>query len=157
MTSFKGKDNISSVVWLVLSVIVLEESWTLPFGTLSQPKPGFFPIVLGTLLGLLSLCLFVKSRLGKTVRGDHLEILPERGGWRRIGLTLGGMFIFYLIFDVAGFLLATFLLILVLVRFVEPQRWSYALAVAVLISVGSYLLFQLLLKSNLPMGILAGL
>ena len=151
------KDRISSIFWLIISILILKESWVLPFGTLSRPKPGFFPLIIGIVLGLLSLILFVKSWLGKKESGEDFRFFPERGGWMKIGLTLGTMFVFYLIFESLGFLLTSFFLILVLIRFVEPHKWSYSLEIAVLISFGCFFLFKVLLKSDLPMGILEGL
>jgi len=151
------KDCISSIFWLIISVLILKESWDLPFGTLSRPKPGFFPLIIGMALGLLSLTLLVKSWLGKKDSREDFIFFPERGGWKRVGLTLGTMLVFYLIFESVGFPLTTFFLILVLIRFVEPHKWLYSVGTAALISLCSYLLFQVLLKSDLPMGILEGL
>jgi putative tricarboxylic transport membrane protein len=153
----KEKDRISSIFWLIISVLILKETWVLPFGTLSRPRPGFFPLIIGMVLGLLSLILLVKSWLGKKESGEDFRFFSERGGWKRIGLTLGTMLVFYLFLKSAGFLLATFFLVLVLIRFVEPHKWLYSVGIAALISLCSYLLFQVLLKSDLPMGILEGL
>lgn len=151
------KDRISSIFWLIISVLILKATWGLPFGTLSRPKPGFFPLIIGMISGLLSLILFVKSWLGKKEGGEDFRFFPERGGGMRITLTLGTMLVFYLIFESVGFLLTTFFLILVLIRFVEPHKWLYSIGVAILVSFGSYLLFKVLLKSDLPMGIFEGL
>ena len=151
------KDRISSIFWLFLSLGILKESWGLPFGSLSRPMHGFFPFTVGTVLGLLSLAYLLKSWLGRKKEEEGFKFFPVSGGSKRIGLTLGSLLVFYLLLESAGFLIAAFFLIFVLIRFVEPQKWFYSVAIAVLISLSSYLLFQVVLKSNLPMGILEGL
>ena len=149
------EDRVSSIFWLFLSLLILEESWALPFGTLSRPKYGFLPFIIATGLGFLSLIFFVRSWLGKKGRGGgEFKSFPDQGGRKRVGLTLGSLFAFYLIFESAGFLIATFFLVLVLIKFVVPQKWLYSVGIAAIISFCSYLLFQVILKSNLPMGIL---
>ncbi len=70
-------------------------------------------------------------------------------------MTVGSLFVFYLIFESAGFPIATFFFVLALLKFVVPQKWLYSVGIAAVISLCSYLLFQVVLKSNLPMGILA--
>jgi putative tricarboxylic transport membrane protein len=150
-------DKISSFFWLILSLLILKEARFLPFGTLSRPRSGFFPFILGMALGILSLILLIKSWLGEKGRIVDFNFFPNRKGGKNIILTLGVMFIFYIIFESVGFLLATFFLILVLIKFIEPHKWFYSIWIAALISLCSYLLFEVLLKSNLPKGILEGL
>jgi hypothetical protein len=40
------------------------------------------------------------------------------------------------------------------VKFVDPQRWFYSFCVAAVVAIVSYLLFEVLLKANLPKGLL---
>ena len=149
-------DRISSVFWLLFSVIILKESWALPIGTLSRPKHGFLPFIIGTCLGVLSLIFFARSWWGGKGRSrEEFNFPPDQGAWKRIGLTVGSLFVFYLIFESVGFPIAIFFLVFVLIKFVVPQKWLYSVGIAAIISLCSYLLFQVALKSNLPMGILA--
>jgi hypothetical protein len=151
------EDRVSSLFWLFLSLLMLKASWLLPFGTFSQPKHGFLPLIIAMGMGLLSLIFFARSWLGKKWRKTgEFKSFPDQGGWKRIGLALGSLCAYYMIFESAGFLIATFLLLLILIKFVIPQKWLYSFGLAAIISLCSYLLFQVALKSNLPMGILEG-
>jgi hypothetical protein len=49
----------------------------------------------------------------------------------------------------------TFLVVVFMLRVLEPRRWPLALGVAGLASGGSYVLFDLWLKVPLPPGVLA--
>lgn len=147
-------DRISSLFWLVLSLLILEEARLLPFGTLSRPKAGFYPFILGIILGVLSLVFLLKSWLWGKGKGTGRGAFPDRKGWRNVFLTLGAMFFFYLFFEPIGFLFTTFVLIFLLIKFVEPQKLFYSVWVAAVITISSYLLFEVLLKANLPRGLL---
>jgi hypothetical protein len=146
-------DKWTSLFWVTVSLVILEEARLLPFGTLSRPKAGFYPFILGVILGLLSLALVAKSWLGAKGGGGAVSF-PDRTGCRNVLFTLAAMFLFYLFFESVGFLLTTFGLIFLLVKFVDPQRWLYSFCVAVVVAIVSYLLFEVLLKANLPKGLL---
>jgi hypothetical protein len=53
-----------------------------------------------------------------------------------------------------GFVLATFLLLLVLFRVIEPYGWKMVLISSVLTIGGTYFFFVILLESRLPRGFL---
>ena len=59
-----------------------------------------------------------------------------------------------LVFKWAGFLLSTFLLLLFLLKGLEPQKWSVAIAVSVATVILCYVIFGLFLESQFPGGIL---
>jgi putative tricarboxylic transport membrane protein len=148
----RKKDSISALFWLFLSVLILEEGRKLPFGTPSHPMPGFVPFILGIILGILSLLLLGKSLF----RGEKEEfrLLSGGKGLGRVGLTLGALLVYYLLLEPVGFLLVAFLLVFVLIKFIEPQRWIYSIWVSALVSLCAYFLFQVILKANLPQGIM---
>lgn len=150
-------DKVSSLFWLTLSLFVLYETKSLPFGSISQPKAGFFPFVLGVSLGILSITLFMKSWLGEEGKRIELDCFPNRKGWKNIILVSGAIFVFYLVFESVGFLLSTFLFMLALIRFVVPHKWSHSAWVAAVITICSYVMFEKLLQSNLPKGLFEGL
>ena len=151
----KKKDSISALFWLILSALILKEARHIPWGTLSHPMPGFFPVILGTILGTLSLILMGKSLLKE--KGENVKIFPDRKDWARVGLTLGVVLIYCLILETIGFLLSAFLLVFILIKFIEPQKWIYSIWISALIPLCAYLLFQVMLKANLPPGITKGL
>jgi hypothetical protein len=153
----KEKDKISSVFWLVLSFLILEESWPLPFGTISRPKQGFFPFLTGLVLCAFSLVFLVRSFLSKEGREYESPFFLESGAWKRIALTLASLLLFFILFEQVGFLLATFAMSFILIKFVEPQKWYYAAGVSLLISACCYILFVVVLKSDLPKGVLVEL
>ena len=131
---------------------ILFESRKLAFGNLRVPQTGFFPRALGILLVLLAL-----GELLRALRHSEPVLSMEKiagEGWIRIGATLATMLGFALVLEWLGFLLATFLLMVLLLRAIEAPRWPKVFVVALVTALLSYGLFAYLLGVPLPAGIL---
>jgi putative tricarboxylic transport membrane protein len=73
--------------------------------------------------------------------------------WKSLLVILGVLFGYALFLDFLGFLVSTFLLLVMLFRLVEPQRWVVAIGGSALASIASYIVFEVWLKTQLPKGI----
>ena len=148
----KKYDQMSSVVWFIFAIYICVESLRLPLGSWRDPGPGFLPIGSGIFLAILSSVAFFRARQ------DDAD--KPRGSWysrdrvKSLLLILAGLFGYALALDFLGFLVTTFVLLLILFRFVEPQRWRVAVGGSLCASVASYVVFELWLKTQLPKGIL---
>jgi len=95
--------------------------------------------------------IFKKERYAE----KNLEsLIPEDAARKRVVLALLAMLAASALFDVVGFVLTTFCLMLFLFRVIEPQRWKVDLFYVLIFTLGSYILFQVLLKVQLPTGFL---
>jgi hypothetical protein len=141
---------ITHAVWILFAGAVAVESWRLGFGTFVSPGPGFVPFLTALLLGGLAVVAFFQTALagGKTesdkgFRGtDVLRIL----------VAMAVLFVDVLLWEVIGFLPATFLLLVFLFRCVEPLGWRRVLTASVLTLAFTYVLFVTLLGARLPHG-----
>lgn len=142
---------IANVFWLVLSVAVCLESWRLDVGGLHTPGPGFLPFYAAILLGVLALISLIQTL--KKTEGPATGIW---GGvrWFKLVFMLASLFIYVLLLNLLGFVLATFLLLLVLFRVIEPYGWKMVLISSLLTITGTYFFFVVLLESRLPRGLL---
>ena len=142
---------VANVFWLVFSIAVCLESWRLNVGGLHTPGPGFLPFYTAILLGVLALISLMQTL--KVVEGPASGIW---GGirWLKLGLMLASLFLYTILFSLLGFVLATFLLLLVLFRVIEPYGWKMVLISSVLTIAGTYFFFVILLESRLPRGFL---
>ena len=137
-----------ALILIGLAGFILFEARKLTFGSLRVPQTAFFPVVLAILLLVFSLIL-----VGQTLRGAETGRGPERieaEGWLRIGATLATMIGFSLALERLGFLLSTFLLMVLLLRAIEPQSWPKLIAVALVTSLAAYAIFGWLLGIPLP-------
>ena len=146
------KSNITIGVSLLgLSGYILIDSISLGFGSLRTPQAGFFPAILSVMLAVFSLML-----LGQAAREKQGEVDPFRLGsksWKRIVLAVSALLAFGFLVDFLGYALSSFLLIAILLRAIEPMRWSLIVIIALSTSVISYGIFGWLLQTPLPAGI----
>jgi hypothetical protein len=126
------------------------EARTLPFGGVTRPGPGLFPMCLAIALTLVAAGILASSLRGRT--DGAAAGGTSRGGLARAAATLAALFVYTAALEPLGFGLSTFLLIAFLFRAIEPQRWSIALGGAVLTVVASHILFRVWLGVRLPLG-----
>jgi putative tricarboxylic transport membrane protein len=119
-------------------------------GGLHNPGPGFLPFYTAILLGLLALISLLQTL--KESEGSASEIW---GGiqFGKLAILLGTLFLYVFLLDRLGFLLGTFLLLLVLFRIVEPYSWKIVLFSSLLTTAATYFFFVILLESRLPRGL----
>ena len=147
----KRFDLWSGIFLLALSVFVCLESLGFGFGSFAAPGPGFLSFWAGSLLACFSLALIIGDIRTRPSNGENVF---EKVRWRGWMVTFAGLAGYTLLLEVMGFIVCTFLLIALLLTFIEPQRWTVVFLMATLTTAGSYLLFQIILKTQLPPGIL---
>lgn len=148
----KRRNLISSIVLLALAITILVNAGRLPFGSLWAPEAGFFPVILGSLLAILSLSLLVQAMKGKQEEAFLFDMASGR--WDKIVLTVGGLLAFTLFVERLGYIICSFLLVAFLLRVVEPQKWWLTIVVAFFSSLVAYLVFGSWLDTPLPKGII---
>ena len=146
-------DIYSSGFWLLVSIYIAVESSRLDLGNWHTPGPGYFSFGAALLLGVMSLSVLVKALL-KSPKGETLAVAPEEVHWQNVVLVLASMFFYVLLLNSVGFVLCTFLLLVFFLLGVSRQRFLTAILIASLVTIGSYIVFDILLDAQLPKGIL---
>ncbi|OGP55217.1 MAG: hypothetical protein A2162_06465 [Deltaproteobacteria bacterium RBG_13_52_11b] len=143
-------DRVTSLFLLVLSIFFCIGSLRLGMGHLHDPGPGYIPFFSGVLLGLLAIGIFLKGTWGKSKsQGFRFGKQLKKGGW-----ILGTLIVYALLLEKLGFLMTTFLFLIICLSSFRPRRWVGIFLVSLLTVVISYLLFAVWLKVQLPTGIL---
>ncbi len=125
----------------------------MPYGSIRNPGPGFYPLWLGILLGVMSIGLFVMVSRQKEGAKILRDIFTKEIRWVKILLVIVALILYGILMDYIGFLILTFLLLAFLLRAIEPQPWKAVIGWALFGSVGSYLVFEIWMKLRLPKGI----
>ena len=147
------KDILSSLFWLLFSIYFTVESYNLGLGEWSRPGPGYFPFGAGLFFGIFSLSVFVKAL--RRIPLNEISIQPsERLHWQNMVLILFGMFAYTLLLKRIGFVLCTFLLVLLFIRVIAKERWFKSIITALVVALAFHLCFNILLNAQLPSGIL---
>ena len=148
----KRYDQISSLIWLIFAIYICVESLRLPLGSWRDPGAGFLPLGSGLCLGVFSIVVYFQARFRKKddVRGPWYS--KER--WKSLLIILAVLLAYSLFLEYLGFLVSTFILLLMLFRLVQPRRWVVAVGGSALASILCYVVFEIWLKTQLPKGIL---
>ena len=141
-------NTISALVLLAFSLVVGLKAGTFPLGDLKSVGPGFFPIVLSFLLGLLSVLLLFTSLLDRT---DKRRITWPKG-WLGIGGVLISLFAYGFFLKSLGFSLTTFLFSLALLKYGYPGKWVLPLGGALATTLFALLIFKYWLGTPFPAG-----
>ena len=146
-------DRISGLFWLIFSVFGSYHAYKLGMGKLHQPGPGFLFFWTGIVIGLLSLTVMLRS-FGKRSPDEAKESIFGKGNVTKILLVLVSLFLYGLLMERLGFLIVTLLLFLYLLGVIEKKRWSFTVLVSLIVTIISYLVFEVGLQSQLPKGLL---
>ena len=150
----KKADQWSGLVLLILSGVICWGAILLPLGNVRNPGPGFYPLWLGIILGGMSIALIWRTARRKEGARTLRDILAEKVRWEKVLWVLIALVLYATLMDFLGFLIATFLLMAFLLRFIEPQPWRTVLMWTLIGSLGSYLIFDMWMKLRLPKGVL---
>jgi len=138
------RDHLAGGVFVVAGLVLFAMSGDLPFGTLASPGAGMMPkLVLVLLIGFGAL-LAIQAR-----ESPPLASLP----WSNLvhaATIVAAATIAIGAYTVVGFVPTISLLLFLLIYVVERRNIWRALAVSIGVTLGSYLLFNTLLKSPLP-------
>jgi len=141
-------ERTSGLVVFFLAFAIFWQGRGLSIGSLHKPGPGFFPALIAAVLLILSVCLMVRGGKGERETGPLSVSSIVR--MLAVFLALVG---YFLLLEYLGFVIISFLLMLFLFLWVGRQRWYIALSSAVICIALAYILFEVLLKSNLPKGV----
>lgn len=154
-----SSNRITSIAAIIIAVgylFLTTKIQTTVFGDLIGPKS--FPLLCGFGLLISGMVLFIYDSL--ILKETPLETAnPSKS---KIGLlksplivtTIIGI-VYALIFEPAGYPIATFIFVMLLMTYLQKKRWLANMIFSALFSVGSYLLFVKILNLSFPLGILA--
>jgi len=146
-----NNDQVSSGIWFFIGLTICLLSLQYRLGTLSSPGPGFMPFLSGLAIGLFSMVGFIHATIRRN-KGEVWTSLLKELHWEKALTILILLFIYGLLLRPIGFILCTLFFIGFLLRVTVPQRWLLVTGGSLLITLTSYLVFEVLLKAQLPKG-----
>ncbi len=141
-------DRILGFGALLLALPVGLTSWGYGVGSPKSPGAGFWPFLIAASMAGLGAALALRPDRALHPRAD--------GGsrWRSLGIALATLGIYVLVLEPLGYLLATFLLLVVQLKWVEARSWRTTVLTAGIAAAVSFAIFRVFLKVSLPVGIL---
>jgi hypothetical protein len=146
------RNMISSMVFFLLAAIVLITSVGLGIGSLHNPQAGFMPFWTGLLILIFSLILFGITYVNKAISVRWAD-LWRNVHWQKNIMAVIALAIYGLALPSLGYLIATSILMMILFCLGGMKVWTSAFSSLLSVFL-SYGLFQFILKTPLPRGIL---
>jgi putative tricarboxylic transport membrane protein len=137
------------LIGLALGGFVVWSGLKLKLGTINDPGAGFVLFYTGILM-----CLFAASIIvtALTEGGPTLGSRWKNARWSKPLLVIVCLIAFSFALNPLGFLLSSIPLMFLLLRVVDPVRWTVAIPIAVLVPSGMWWILKRLLLIQLPSG-----
>jgi len=146
-----NNDQVSTIAWLACGGFIAWASLGYGLGSAASPGSGFITFLAG-----LGICFFALIGLAEASfrRGKETRWQPVLKGleWKKAFLVMGALAAYAFLLSPLGFILCTALFVGFMLRAVKPQRWPAVLLGGILSALGTYGIFELWLKAQLPKG-----
>jgi putative tricarboxylic transport membrane protein len=144
------------LIWIIIGLAVMVVSYQMSLGTLHTPGPGLLPFLLGSLLIVVSLPILIGSLLlfRKTVPESRAAEIWAGVEFKNVLIIIISLVAYALLLEKLGFILTAFLFLFVLFATFDFQRWLFALGVSSVTIFITYILFNVVLRVELPSGLL---
>lgn len=157
--SLKKADIITSICLLIFSGVLYFQSGTFPIreGRAKVLNAGFYPQLLAVILGILALFLLVVSLRKTSEDQKGNKFWTTKSALFLFFLTLGMLIIYPFLLSNLGFIVATFIFIVVLAYCLSDKE-KFSLTSILLVSTGItaiiFLVFKIFIKIPFPTGYL---
>jgi putative tricarboxylic transport membrane protein len=150
----KKGNLIFSLVLEGFGFLIIADSYQLGFQTFSNPGPGLFPFLLGVLLCMLTFPLCITSFKGllKTHLVDKGQVITRQPHVKQLAMVVAFLIGYFLLLDVLGFLIDTFLFLFGLFWIGYPGRLLRVALLSAAVDALAYLIFYVLLQVQFPSG-----
>jgi hypothetical protein len=131
------RDFWSGVMFVAVGIGFAWGALNYSFGTSARPGPGYFPFGLGILMAVLGAIVLVQSLVVDTRDGDPVGSIA----WRPLLIVLGSLALFGFLLPRAGMVIALPILVVTSAMAGDEFHWGEALINAVVLTIGSWLIF----------------
>lgn len=145
-------DIISTVFFAGIGIYVIATGFHIGFGDWHEPGPGFIAVTSGGLLLFLSSLWLVMTLLKRWGMEAEKKFFKESDSLRKVLFTLLALVGFNLLMKWAGFMIASLVLMVFLLKAIEPQKWRLTIVVAVSTTILCVIVFQVWLQVQFPEG-----
>lgn len=139
-------DRLSGTVLVLLGLFVVWERRVLPLGTHNQPGPGYFPLLLAILLIIFGGILIARGGLTRAFRSLSWSEAPHAIA------ILACSVLATLFMERVGYRITMIIILGFLLGAMERIRLWQALTLTLGLALGSFWLFDSLLRVPLPRG-----
>ncbi|MEW6667533.1 MAG: tripartite tricarboxylate transporter TctB family protein [Thermodesulfobacteriota bacterium] len=142
-------ERLYAIVVFCLGLAILWQGRPLAFGSFRNPGSGMFPALIAVMMMVLAVILFAIPPKTDT------RASPISGRVvLRICSVFAALVLYAVLLEFLGFLIVSFVLATFLFAVFDSQKYRFAVLKAFVLTGLAYILFEVLLHSNLPRGLL---
>lgn len=146
-------ERIGGLFWLLFGCTAAYGGFGLELGTMQEPGSGFLTFVAGCFVAVMALIVIVQSYRGDAEAQTRLADLWKGVMWWRALAITGLILLFIFSFETIGFFVCSFLLLVIIMRWLEGLEWKMCLIVPIVATVTTYVVFKTVMNISLPSGI----
>ena len=140
MWSFRpGKDFFAGLLYIAFGALAVAFGSGYPLGSTARMGPGYFPVLVGSLLLLIGIVVAARGLRASSERVGHLAIKP-------LVLVLGGVLLFAGLIEKAGLAIAILAVVVVGYLANTDRRPVELVVLALVLTAASVLIFHYGLK-----------
>jgi putative tricarboxylic transport membrane protein len=148
-----GRQRVAGFIFLFIGILGFADSLRFSWGSWAEPGPAPFPLAVSLLLSIAGIAKIVQD-LKVGGKRERIEWPAMARGFLTPLKILGATLAFILVLERLGYLIATLLFMFVLFLWVCRYRVWIAMGLSVAIGAGSWVFFEMILKVQLPEGLL---
>jgi hypothetical protein len=148
----KKGNIIVSIVFGLLSLIIIGASMALEGSKGGVPGPGTWPILISILMLIASISIFINAIKMKSEDDKPLGLSNPDS--IRVYITMGGLILYLLGLYYIGFVVATFFMLFIYISWYGSHKWYFNIATSLIITVIVYATFKNLLHVPFRFGFL---
>ena len=145
-------ETVAGSVVTAIGALMLYESLKFAYLFEGVPGPGFLPRWIAGALVLTGLVLTFKG-IRPGLAAARVIPWPEAGGWRRVGLVLGGLAAALILLDKLGFVVVTTAFMAIVIYGLGVRSRVMLATVPIGAAIGLYMVFAVWLRVPLPKGV----
>lgn len=141
------KDFWSGLMFIAVGASFAVGATTYSFGSSARPGPGYFPFGLGVLMAILGAIILFKALTFEVEGGDKIGAWA----WKPLIMITATVAIFGWTLPHLGMVISLPILVVVAALAGDEFHWKDALINAVILTVGSWVIFIYGLKLTIPL------
>jgi putative tricarboxylic transport membrane protein len=151
----KSRDAISSLICIITGILFCIGAVRYGFGSPRSIGPGFLPFIAGMgLIVMSSILLISANKNGSYLKNQVEKFIPEKSIVKKMLISIFALFAYGIVLESLGFIVTSVLFIILILKIVESQRLGMVFLATFLTTLLSYVIFVVLLQSQLPKGVL---
>lgn len=155
MASRLRADTVTALLALALAAYIVFEGKAMGLGHPSNPGSGYIQFWTGLIMCGLALTQLVHSLLPSANKASLGSVFADIR-WGKVLYVMALLVAYTAVLDYLGFITATFILMVVLFKTVEPQGWVVSIIGSALTTLVAWGVFVAWLGTQLPAGTMLG-